>query len=270
MTTWPSPSASVPAELQVPAGSRQRSTVQATPSSHATAVPAMQPAPATHISTPLQARPSLQRPWSGALAHASVSVSHVSIVQGTPSSQLTESRRQPMEGSQRSVPLQKTPSSHSASLSHGSGVSQPPSGSQIMPLGQRASSAGYEHAPVSGSHRSVVQSTASAHSMAMPGRHCPSLHTSTPLQASASSHSAALSHAGPPASAEPESRWPTGPPSTPEEGRLPWAQPAAAASRSTKSTAADRRIPSMVAERRGGDERVTALDPSAEVNPRSR
>jgi hypothetical protein len=113
--------------------------VQAFPSLHTTGVPATHPEPASQLSMPLQAFPSLQAPSSGVWMHCPVPGSQLSCVQVMPSSQTTGSYSQPAIGSQPSI-VQASPSSQSTGLEM-----QPRTGSQEVvvhasPSSQSASS----------------------------------------------------------------------------------------------------------------------------------
>src|SRR6266480_1796287 len=98
----------------------QLSTVQISPSSQGTGMPAWHsPVESLQVSTPLHASLSshwafeLQQPSIGVLLHASVATLQASLVQTTPSSQLGGSpfTQRPVFGSHVSGPSQKTPSS---------------------------------------------------------------------------------------------------------------------------------------------------------------
>jgi len=81
------------------------------PSLQLTAVPAWQSSKASHVSTPLQNKPSLQAALLATLSQALVASLHESVVQPTPSLQLTAVPTwQPSRASQVSTPLQKMPS----------------------------------------------------------------------------------------------------------------------------------------------------------------
>src|SRR6185369_16545411 len=116
------------------------SVVQATPSPQLTEVPFWQPAFSSHASTPLQYRPSSHLESSAVCSHASVLSLQASVVQATPSPQLTEVPFwQPAFSSHVSAPLQYRPSSHlesSAVWSQASVLSLQASVVQPMPSPQ--------------------------------------------------------------------------------------------------------------------------------------
>src|SRR5438034_393853 len=144
----------------------QLSTVQVSPSSQGTGMPAWQsPVESLQVSTPLHASLSshwafeLQQPSIGVLLHASVATSQASLVQTTPSSQLGGSpfTQRPVFGSHVSGPLQKTPSSQTT----GCPMQLPPVQAPLWQVSVRVQAlpslhavpsvlAGSEHAPVTG------------------------------------------------------------------------------------------------------------------------
>src|SRR3989338_2079143 len=119
--------------LTTPLGSAHESTVQALPSSVTSGTPATHPvvpsapgAAGAQVSVPLQPGLSLHRPLTGVLTTESVSSSHESPVQDRSSE-----RTGGTPGSQKpalhcSAPLQKAPSSQSASTLHSCGSWQMP------------------------------------------------------------------------------------------------------------------------------------------------
>jgi hypothetical protein len=82
-----------------------------------TGVPGWQPFSASHVSAPLQYEPSSHAASLGVCTHWSLTSSQLSVVQATPSLQLTGVPGwQPFSASHVSAPLQYEPSSHAASL----------------------------------------------------------------------------------------------------------------------------------------------------------
>ena len=144
-------------QLSVP--SLQLSTVQPTPSSQTTGVPAWQSSVASQVSAPLQNAPSSHSVLFGVLTQLSVDSLQVSSVQLTPSLQSTGvPATQSLTALQTSSPLQYAPSSHSALFGALSQLSVP-----SLQL-------------------STVQSTPSAQLTGDAATHCPATHCSAPLQ----------------------------------------------------------------------------------------
>ena len=100
---------------QLSVASLQVSSVQSTPSSQTTGVPAWQSSVASQVSTPLQYAPSSHSVLFGVLSQLSVDSLHVSSVQPTPSLQSTGvPATQSLTALQTSTPLQYAPSSQLA------------------------------------------------------------------------------------------------------------------------------------------------------------
>jgi len=89
--------------------SSQASTVHGAVSEQSGAAPGTQPTPAWHVSSPLQNSPSSQSAFVRHTAHRSPTSSHISPGHG-----IVDAGRQPDDGLQLSVPLQKRPSSHTS------------------------------------------------------------------------------------------------------------------------------------------------------------
>src|SRR5438034_1343300 len=149
----------------------QLSTVQVSPSSQGTGMPAWQsPVESLQVSTPLHASLSshwafeLQQPSIGVLLHASVATLQASLVQTTPSSQLGGSpfTQRPVFGSHVSGPLQKTPSSQTTGCPMQLPPLQVSSVVQLLSSSQGAVLGLLTQLPVSRSQLSSVQTLPSS------------------------------------------------------------------------------------------------------------
>ena len=171
----------------MPVAGSQLSTVQASPSSTTSGVPAWQSFTASQVSVPVHTSPSSQRLSVATFEMRPVAGSQLSTVQATPSSGSTGSFEMPVAGSQLST-VQASPSSGStgawltplpasqlstvqaspSSTSSGVPAWQSFSASQVSvpvqtsPSSQRLSVARFEMRPVPGSQLSTVQLTPSS------------------------------------------------------------------------------------------------------------
>ena len=252
----PSPSSSRSVEMHMSPSSSQLSAVHGSPSRQSRSVPPTQPAvglqrrptvqksPAHMASFGVDTQPvglldaagsqrstvqstaSAQAESSGVATQRSASSSHRSALQLAPSSHTTGSpATQPVPGaspSQRSTPLQKTPSSHSGSLVQRIGT-QPSTGLQRSPSAHAPSSAVWAQRP--SSHASTVQATSSSQLGGQTGPPSPGTAPSGPASPRPASSS-------PPPSMRPASRpaapASSSPPRRPSSGLIKALQPASA------------------------------------------
>src|SRR5205809_868703 len=170
----------------------QLSTVQISPSSQGTGMPAWHsPVESLQVSTPLHASLSshwafeLQQPSIGVLLHASVATLQASLVQTTPSSQLGGSpfTPRPVLGSHVSGPSQKTPSSQTTGCPMQLPPLQVSSVVQLLSSSQGAVLGLLTQLPVSRSQLSSVQTLPSSQFGGGPPAQLPFLQASSVVQA---------------------------------------------------------------------------------------
>ncbi len=183
----------------------QLSTVQISPSSQGTGMPAWHsPVESLQVSTPLHASLSshwafeLQQPSIGVLLHASVATLQASLVQTTPSSQLGGSpfTQRPVFGSHVSGPLQKTPSSQTTGCPMQLPPLQVSSVVQLLSSSQGAVLGLLTQLPVSRSQLSSVQTLPSSQFGGGPPTQLPFWQASSVVQALPSLQLVPLAFAG--------------------------------------------------------------------------
>jgi hypothetical protein len=151
----------------------QASMVQGLPSSTTGAALATQAPFALHVSLPLQALPSVQElPAATGAWCTPVVASHVSVVQGLPSSTAKAVPAVQVPLVQTSLPLQTFASAQEVPLATATCVT-----------------------PCTGSHASEVHGLPSSSTGALPATHAPAWHFSLPLQTLASAQDVPLARA---------------------------------------------------------------------------